>query len=81
MRLLKLLLVPAALVIVPAAGFAATPPSGAVPSETRSGIEATPAYHRGGYYHYRPYYYRPYYRPYHYRPYYFYRPWRHHRYR
>ena len=80
MRLLKILLVPAALVIVPSAGFAATPPNGTVPNEVRDGINATPAYHRSGYQHYRPYDYRPYYRPYRYRPYY-YRPWRHHRYR
>jgi hypothetical protein len=75
MRLLKILLVPAALVIVPAASFAATPPSGAVPSEARDGINVTPAYHRGYWHHYSPYYYRPYYRPWrYYRPYY-YRPY------
>ena len=81
MRLLKILLVPAALVIVPAASSAATLPGAAAPNEVSNGVDVTPAYHRSGYYHYyRPYYYRPYYRPYRfYRPYY-YRPW-HHRYR
>ena len=69
MRLVKILLVPAALAIAPAASFAATPPSGSANDEIRSGIEVTPAYHRHGYYHYYrpyPYYYRPYYRPYRY---------------
>ena len=79
MRLLNILLIPAAVAMVPAATFAATPSSGSTADEVRSGIEVTPAYHRHGYYHYYrpyPYYYRPYYRPYrYYRPYY-YRPYR-----
>jgi hypothetical protein len=83
MRLLKILLVPAALAIVPTASSAATLPGTAAPNEIRNGVDVTPAYHRRGYYHYYrpyPYYYRPYYRPYrYYRPYYYYRPWRRHR--
>jgi hypothetical protein len=60
MRFLKILLVPAGLAIAPAASMAApTTPGGNAPDEVRTGIDVTPAYHRGGYYHDR-YYYRPY---------------------
>ncbi len=82
MRLVKVLLIPAALAFAPAASLAApVPPGGNAGDEIGTGIETTPVYHRHGYYHDR-YYYRPYYRyrpyPYHYRPYrYHYRPYRH----
>ena len=79
MRLLKILLIPAAIAIVPTATVAATPPSGSTTDEIRTGSEVTPAYHRHGYHHYYrpyPYYYRPYYRPYRYHRPYYYRPYR-----
>jgi hypothetical protein len=78
MRILKVLLIPAALAIAPAVGNAAPTSPGGAPEQARTAIDATPVYHRGwrhnrGYgYRYRPYRYsRPYYRPYRnrYRPY------------
>ena len=64
MRLLKILLVPAALAFVPAlaavpAGAAPTSPGGNT-ATVETGVETTPAYHRGYwhesyYYNYRPY--------------------------
>ena len=67
MRILKVLMIPAALAVAPAASMAATTPPGA-PERVTTGVETTPVYHRG-YWHDRNYYYRPY------RPH-----WRSHRY-
>jgi hypothetical protein len=51
MRILKILLIPAALAFAPAAAMAApAPPGGAAPAEVRIGIEPTLAHYRT-YYH------------------------------
>jgi hypothetical protein len=55
MRVLKLLLIPAALALAPAAMAAPTSPGGRADDEVMSGIETTPVYHRG-YWHDRYYY-------------------------
>ena len=71
MRLFKILLVPAALAIAPAASFAAPAlPNANAPDEIRNGIELTPA-HYTGYYHPHRYYAPPprrYWRGYYYAP-------------
>jgi hypothetical protein len=83
MRILKVLLIPAALAIAPAVGNAAPASPGGAAEQARTAIEATPVYHRGwrhdrGYgprHRYRSYRYsRPHYRPYRYN----YRPYRYH---
>jgi len=57
MRILKVLLIPAALAFAPAAALAApAPPGGTASTEVGTGIEATPA-------HYRTYYHTHYYAP------------------
>lgn len=70
MRLVKVLLIPAALAIAPAAALSAPMPPGGNADQVRTGIEPTPVYHRG-YWHER-YYHRPY--RYHYGPRYYYGP-------
>jgi hypothetical protein len=54
MRVVKLLLIPAALALAPAAMAAPTSPGGSA-ADVKSGIETTPVYHRG-YWHDRYYY-------------------------
>jgi len=71
MRLVEILLIPAALAIAPAAALAAPTSPGGNANEVRTGIETTPVYHRG-YRHDRYYYrHRPYYRPYYGHRYYY----------
>ena len=70
MQILKVLMIPAALAIAPAASMAATtPPSANAPERATTGVESTPVYHRGYWhdrYYYRPH--RPYWRGYNYAP-------------
>ena len=80
MRILKVLLIPAALALAPAASIAAPASPVGAPEQARTAIEATPAHYRSYYHTHRRYvpprrYWRGHYRPYRYRPYrYYYGP-------
>lgn len=71
MRILKVLLIPAAVAMAPAAGIAAPASHGVTPEQARTAIDATPVHYRGYYHTHRRYYpprryWRGHYRPYRY---------------
>ena len=67
MRILKVLMIPAALAIAPAASMAATTPPSA-PERVTTGVETTPVYHRGYWHDRYNYRHRPHWRGYNYAP-------------